>query len=37
MEGASLLYRTDDNADEYGNADYEKDWHMGAMKLTYSF
>ena len=37
MEGASLLYRTDDNADEYGNADYEKDWHMGAVKLTYSF
>lgn len=37
MEGAALLYRDDDNANAVGDADYEKDWYLGAMKLTYSF
>ena len=27
----------DDNSDAAGEADYEKDWYLGAMKLTYSF
>jgi len=37
MDGAALMYTTDDNTNAAGLADYEKDWYMMAGKVSYSF
>lgn len=37
MEGASLLYSYDGNMNAEGQAEYEKDWYLGAAKVTFSF
>lgn len=37
MNGAALLYSSDDNLDANGLPSYEEDWYMFAGKVSYSF
>lgn len=37
MDGAALMYTSDDNTNAAGLADYEQDWYMMAGKFSYSF
>jgi len=37
MDGAALLYSTDDNMLPDGSTNYEQDWFMMAAKVSYSF
>jgi hypothetical protein len=37
MDGAALLYSTDDNKLPDGSTNYEQDWFMMAAKISYSF
>ncbi len=37
MDGAALMYTSDNNTNAAGAADYEKDWFLFAGKVSYSF